>query len=55
MRTLEQRIVDLTDLRDITKAPSKGRGSCGGGCAAIMSTGMAHHALMVEAAENCSL
>src|SRR5215470_18237455 len=47
MLKLERHMVDLTDLRDIVRpAPSKGRGSCGAGCAAIMSSGMANHALI---------
>ena len=48
MLTLEQHMVDLTDLRDIAKAGAQQRpGSCGLAVRLFMSSGMAHQALMV--------
>ena len=48
MLTREQHMVDPTDLRDIAKAGAQQRpGELLAGCAAVMSSGMAHQALMV--------
>jgi len=56
MLTLEQHMVDLTDLRDIAKAGAQQRpGELRGWLCGYYVSGMTHHALMVDAAGNCSL
>ena len=54
--TLEQHMVDLTDLRDIAKAGAQQRaGELRGWLCGYYVSGMAYHALMVDAAGNCNL
>ena len=56
MLTLEQHMVDLTDLRDIAKAGAQQRPEeLRGWLCGYYVERQAHHALMVDAAGNCSL
>ena len=56
MLRLEQHMVDLTDLRDIAKAGAQQRpGELRGWLCGYYVERQAHHALMVDAAGNCSL